>query len=173
MHTTLLSHNSLTAQRPDLGRIATTTTTTTTEPVTDGTPVDEVDLSPEAQDILSGKSATSPAFLALQALAGGEGGEGAEGGETTTDYEGLPFGQIVKQFTPGHLRKAAEGDGTTTDPVEGVEAGDGAVVVPDDGTGETVDPVATTEELVVAPAPATTDTDSALLEGLADTETDA
>ena len=111
---------------------------------TDEPETDEVTLSPEAQAILSaaeddaksGPSAGTPAFLARQALASSTSAVSAEGTEDTegaTDYGNQPFGQVVKQFTPGHLRKAeaevAETDGTATDPAE-----DGTAVAADDRT---------------------------------------
>lgn len=204
MHITIHPHHPVIAQRSDLGQTTPTSPAPAEAmaPATGGSEADEVTLSPEAQAVFSGsedearsgQSAKSPAFLARQALPGGASAAGAEG---ATDYDGLPFGQVVKQFTPGHLRQAAaaaaEAVGTVVDPVEDGEAvvadasdivevisgesDDGIDVESEDGTDEPVYAVAATEEEPdLAPEVGTADADAAvaaLLEELAeDTEAD-
>lgn len=207
MHITIHPHHPVIAQRSDLGQTTPTSPAPAEAmaPATGGSEADEVTLSPEAQAVLSGsedearsgQSAKSPAFLARQALPGGTSAAAVAGTEGATDYDGLPFGQVVKQFTPGHLRQAAaaadEADGTVVDPVEDGEAvvadasdivevisgesDDGIAVESEDGTDEPVDAVAAAEEEPdLAPEVGTADADAAvaaLLEELAeDTEAD-
>ncbi len=125
---------------------------------------DEINISPEAQQALaSGSTVNSPAFQARAAIAGGAAAavEGAE------DLSSLPFGQVVKQFTPGHLMQAAaaaeaaaaaaaaaEEEGSTVE--EGGEVADGGEVAEGEETptetpeaGETSE-TAPTEEPVLA-----------------------
>ncbi len=121
----------------------------TTPPATSEAPsaAVEINLSPAARQALgssaSGSASNSPAHQARLYIA-----ENPAGGGAGPDPAG-PFGQVVKTFTPGHLRQAADGNAVpgngddapgATDPVDGTEApGDTSGVAGDPDVTEVID----------------------------------
>lgn len=162
------------AHRPDAagpgrGGQASTADATTTPATTPETPSDTISLSAQAQKALADDAydGKSPAFLARAALSGA-GAESLAG--TSYDLDVKNFGQLVRQFTPGHLQQAAaaeiedggdvEETGETVAVEETEEAGETA---PEEGD-ETTETTQTTE---------TTETEGALVaDALAETLSD-
>lgn len=159
------------AHRPDAagparGGQASTADATTAPSTTSEAPSDTISLSAQAQKALADGAydGKSPAFLARAALAGA-GAESLEGASYDLDVKN--FGQLVRQFTPGHLQQAAAAEIEDDGDVE--ETGETAAVEEIEETGETApedgDETAETTE--------TTETEGALVaDALDETLTD-
>ena len=120
---------------------------------------DDIQLSQAAQQLLAqgvetqnSSAANSPAFLAREAMAAVA--VAAEG-----TYEGMPFGQVVKDFTPGHIRQAAaaaaEAEAVAAAAAEAEAAAAAAEAEGEDGTVTDGGEVAEGDE--TAPGDETTD----------------